>query len=196
MLQLKTLAFLFSIISFSSTLSAQSIYQIDPTHTFVNFEVERFMVGEVTGRFNEFQGSVQYNPDDVKQTNIDVTIQVKSIDTGLELRDGHLKSNIWLDAEKYPEIKFRSKKVYLSGEQILIDADLTIHGTTREVTFPMVVKGPFKDPTQANTIGLTADLIINREDFGILMDKKMTNGHLFIGNEVKISIRALAALKK
>ena len=196
MQQLKTLVFLFIVICFSQTVISQSTYQIDPTHTFVNFEVERFMVGEVTGRFNEFEGSVVYDPDDLAQANIDVTIQVKSIDTGLEIRDGHLKSNIWLNAEKYPEIKFKSKKVYLSGEQILIAADLTIHGITKELTFPVTIKGPFMDPTQTTTLGLSADLIINRQDFGILMDKKMINGHSFIGNEVKISIRALAALKE
>jgi len=182
--------------SISPSLFSQTTYQLDPVHTFINFGVERFMVGEVTGRFNEFEGTVVYNPENPGQTAIDVSIKVKSIDTGLEMRDGHLKSNIWLNAEKYPEIRFKSKKLFKSEEGTQITADLTIHGVTQEVTFPITIKGPFTDPTQTNTLGLSADVVINRQDFGISMDKKMVNGHLFIGNEVRIGIRALAMLSE
>lgn len=178
----------------STTTTAQHTYQLDPIHTFVNFGVERFMVGEVTGHFNEFSGTIHYNPKDISQTNISATIQVESIDTGFETRDGHLKSSIWLDAENYPDMVFKSKKVDLVEEQLMITADLTIHGVTKELTFPVDVKGPFDDPTKNTTLGLSADLQINRQDFGITFSKKMDNGHLFIGNEVLISIRALAVL--
>ncbi|MEM9545923.1 MAG: YceI family protein [Bacteroidota bacterium] len=195
MQHLKSLLFTFLITGFSIPLSAQTTYQLDPGHTFVNFGVERFMVCEVTGRFNEFAGTIAYHPDDISQTFIDVTIDVKSIDTGLEIRDGHLKSAIWLDADNHPNMTFKSKKVEQSEDQMMITADLTIRGVTREVTFPMKIKGPFKDPTQATTLGLSADAVINRQDFGISMDKKMMNGHSFIGDEVKISIRALAMIK-
>ncbi len=189
---LKSVVFILLISSFSIALFGQTSYQLDTAHTFVNFGVERFMVGEVTGRFNGFEGTVVYNPEDLSQTTIDVTISVKSIDTGLDIRDGHLKSAIWLDAENHPKMTFKSKKIAQSEGQTMITADLTIRGITQEVTFPVVMKGPFKDPTQANTLGLSADLIVNRQDFGISMDKKMMNGHSFIGDEVKISIRALA----
>ncbi len=194
MQKLTTLFFVLLFFSISQTLFSQTTYQLDPTHTFINFGIERFMVGEVTGRFNEFEGTVVYNPEDLSHTVIDVSIKVKSIDTGLEVRDGHLKSNIWLNAEKYPEMTFKSKKVFMSEGQTQIIADLTIHGVTQEIAFPITVKGPFTDPTQSNTLGLSADIVVNRQDFGITMDKKMINGHLFIGNEVRISIRALAAI--
>lgn len=196
MQKLNTLFFSLLFFAISQSLTAQKTYQLDPTHTFINFGVERFMVGEVTGRFNEFSGTIVYNPEDLSQTRMDVSIKVKSIDTGLEVRDGHLKSNIWLDAEKYPEIKFKSKKVFISDGRTQVTADLTIHGITNEVTFPITIKGPFKDPTQTNTLGLSGEVMVNRQDFGISMDKVMTNGHLFIGNEVRISIRALAFLEK
>ncbi len=179
-----------------NSLTAQTTYQLDIPHTFINFGVERFMVGEVTGRFNEFEGKVIYNPEDLSQTIIDVTIKTESIDTGFEVRDGHLKGNTWLDVEKFPRINFKSKKIFLVDDQTQITADLTIHGVTKEVTFPLTIKGPFVDPTKSNSIGLSGELIINRQDFGIIFSKKMDNGHLFIGNEVKINIRALAISKK
>ena len=190
------LLLLFLFVTITSSINAQTTYQIDKIHTFVNFGVERFMVGEVTGRFNDFVGTVVHNTENILQTKINVSIDVKSIDTGFEVRDGHLKSNIWLDAEKYPEITFTSKSLEKTEENLMLTADLTIHGITREVTFPISIKGPFVDPTQSNTIGLSGELIVNRQDFGISMDKKMLNGHSFIGDDVKISIRALAAETK
>ena len=192
MSRLFVLSIFFFIASNIST-NAQTTYQLDKIHTFVNFGVERFMVGEVTGRFNDFEGTVVYNSEDPQQTEITVSIDVKSIDTGFEVRDGHLKSNIWLDAEKYPEITFTSKSIQIETDNLMLTADLTIHGITKEVTFPILIKGPFVDPTQSNTIGLSGELVVDRQDFGISMDKKMLNGHSFIGDEVKISIRALAA---
>ena len=192
MSRLFVLSIFFFIASNIST-NAQTTYQLDKIHTFVNFGVERFMVGEVTGRFNDFEGTVVYNSEDPLQTEITVSIDVKSIDTGFEVRDGHLKSNIWLDAEKYPEITFTSKSIQIETDNLMLTADLTIHGITKEVTFPILIKGPFVDPTQSNTIGLSGELVVDRQDFGISMDKKMLNGHSFIGDEVKISIRALAA---
>ena len=187
MKNLTVLFLLFSLIH----LNAQENYQLDPAHTFINFGVERFMVGEVTGRFTDFSGTITYNKDDLSQLDIEVSIKVVSIDTGLEVRDGHLKSNIWLDALKYPEIHFKSKKVQVVDNQTIMTGDLSIHGVTQEITFPFTFKGPFKDPTQSLTIGLAADLTINRQDYGITFSRKMDNGHLFIGNEVKLNIRAL-----
>ena len=181
---------------YQSITIAQTTFIIDPTHTFINFGVERFMVGEVTGRFNDFEGSIDFDGENVENTSIAVKIKTNSIDTGFEVRDGHLKSEIWLDAEKYPEILFNSKGFTQMDGEMTITADLTIHGVTNEVTFPVEIKGPFKDPTQSNTLAITGEVVINRQDYGISFGKMMDNGHLFIGNDVKISIRALAAEAK
>lgn len=192
----KTYILFFLLLGSITSTQAQQTFQLDSGHTFINFAVERFMVGEVTGRFNEFSGTIQFDENDWSKFQAEVSIKVESIDTGLEVRDGHLKSDIWLDAAKYPEITFKSKKVEMEEEQLFMTADLTIHGTTQEIRFPFTLKGPFTDPTKSLTIGLTTDLIVNRQDYGIAFSRKMDNGHLFIGNEVKISIRALAAAAK
>ena len=89
---MKSILFCFvSLFLFCFPNQEVQIYQLDPTHTFINFKVERFMVGEVSGRFNEFKGEIQYNPDDLSSFKADVTIQTKTIDTGIIV---HFKSNI------------------------------------------------------------------------------------------------------
>lgn len=154
------------------------------------------MVGEVSGRFNEFKGEIHYNPDDLSSFKADVTIQTKTIDTGMEVRDGHLRGKIWLDVETYPEIRFASKKLEQKEDQLMLTADLTIHGVTKEVVFPIEILGPFKDPTQTTSLGLKGGLTINRQDYGIAFSRLMDNGKLFIGNEVRIDIQALAVVPK
>ena len=186
----KALLFAFAASCWSQSHSQQ--FQLDPGHTLIEFNVERFMVGEVTGKFNEFDGYVTI--DDANQVEaVQVTIQATSLDTDHEVRDGHLKSAIWLDTENYDQISFASSGIRKDGDQLWIDGTLTIKDQSNEVSFPFELKGPFKDPTGMTTIGLSGDLIIDRQDYGIQFSRLMDNGELFIGNEVRIRIRALAA---
>lgn len=177
-----------------STL-AQDSFQLDKGHTLVEFNVARFMVGEVTGKFRDFDGTVTLNSkQDLESANI--TIVTKSLDTDHEVRDGHLRSQIWLDTETHEQITFVSDRVWKKGDVQYISGKLTIRGIENDVEFPYEMQGPFKDPTGMMTVGLKGDLTINRQDYGIKFSKLMDNGELFIGNEVNIRIRALAALKK
>ena len=175
---------------YSSVTDAQE-YSLDPGHTLIEFNVERFMVGEVTGKFREYEGKVFINNEGFLE-KASVTIKAASLDTDHEVRDGHLRSAIWLDAEKYTELSFVSTNVRQEGDELWVDGDLTIKDQTNTVSFPFELKGPFKDPTGVTTVGLTGDLAINRQDYGITFSRLMDNGELFIGNEVKIRIRALA----
>jgi len=166
-------------------------FKLDPGHTLIEFNVERFMVGEVTGKFNDFEGLIRLDQND-ELKDAYVTIQTESLDTDHDVRDGHLKGGTWLDVENYPEIKFESSNIKQENNQFWIEGDLTIKGQTKKMVIPFELKGPFVDPTGATTIGLTGDLVINRQDFGIQFSRVMDNGELFIGNEVRIRIRALA----
>ena len=177
-------------LSFNDTTDT---YTLDTGHTYIGFDVERFLVGEVTGRFNEFSGNVTMKGDNPESLKVDIEIKTGSLDTNNETRDGHLKGQIWLDTNAYPEITFVSNSVKKnSGGNYVMEGDLTIRGITKRIQFPVEMLGPFKDPTQKVAIGIKADLVIDRFDFGILFNKKMDNGSFFIGNEVKIKIRALA----
>jgi len=179
-----------------SFISNTDPYVIDLGHTYIGFDVERFWVGEVSGRFNEFSGDVTINGDDLSSLQANITISVSSLDTNHPTRDGHLTGEIWLDAAKYPEIKFVSKEVVKDNNQYVMKGDLTIRDITKAIEFPVTLAGPYKDPTQKTTIGIKADLEIDRFDYGISFNRKLDNGELFIGNIVKLKIRALAEAKK
>ena len=169
-------------------------YQLDPSHTLIAFNVERFMVGEVTGKFKSFEGSISVSEGQL--ATAEVTINTKTLDTDHDIRDGHLKGEMWLDVERHGEIRFVSGGVKSLDGRMWMDGNLTIKGITKQVSFPFEMKGPFRDPTGAMTIGLVGDLEINRQDYGITFSKTMDNGELFIGNTVSISIRALAMQPK
>lgn len=183
-------------IHFGFTVITTEPYALDQGHTYIGFDVERFLVGEVSGRFNEFSADVSMEGNDYTTLQLDATIKVASIDSNNKTRDGHLKGSIWLDEANHPTIRFTSTSVEKkeSGTHMMA-GNFTIKGITKEVTFPIIVSGPFKDPTQQTAIGIKADFVINRFDFGINLDKKLRNGSFFIGKDVKIKIRALAYKK-
>ncbi|GAB5554157.1 MAG: YceI family protein [Saprospiraceae bacterium] len=183
------------LILLNTIAYSQSYFNLDPGHTLVQFNVERFMVGEVTGVFTKFQGKVTMDEQDHLQ-DVQVVIAVKSLDSNHEIRDGHLKGAMWLDADNFPEITFQSIETYNKEGQQFLKGNLTIKDITKEVTFPYKKKGPFKDPTGTVAVGFSGDLTINRQDYGINFSKVMDNGALFIGNEVVIKIRALAIVDK
>lgn len=187
--------FTLTIILFTAFTVPKDSYVLDVGHTYIGFDVERFMVGEVSGRFNEFSASIEMEGEDFTTLQLDATIKVASIDSNNETRDGHLKAPIWLDEKNHPEIKFKSTSVEKDGEQYIMKGDFTIKGTTKSIAFPITLAGPFKGPTQSTTVGIKADLTINRFDYGINLSKKLKDGSYFIGKDVKIKIRALAVKK-
>ncbi len=183
-------------ISLSFTSDTSEKYGLDVGHTYIGFDVERFLVGEVTGRFNEFTGSLSMSGEDATSLQVNVTINTNSLDTNNDTRDGHLKSPMWLDTAQHEQINFTSKSVSKKGDSYEMSGELTIKGITKTVSFPVEILGPFQDPTKQTAIGIKADLMIDRFDYGIKFNKKMDNGSFFIGNEVKIKIRALAYKQK
>lgn len=190
---MKSLLYLFfvSVLLFSVQTEPTS-YRLDPGHTYVGFDVERFLVGEVSGRFNECEANIMMTGEDLTSLQVEATIQTNSLDSNNDIRDGHLKGEMWLHTEAHPTIHFRSTAVRQEGEQYIMSGDFTIKGITNQVEFPVEVLGPYKDPTQNVSLGLKAEFSIDRFDYGIQFNKTMDNGELFIGREVKIKIRALA----
>lgn len=192
--RLSVLFILFFILSgFQISKTTTDPYVLDVGHTHIGFDVERFLVGEVSGRFNDFSSVISMNGYDLTSLKLQAVIKVNSLDSNNDIRDGHLKGQLWLDAETYPDILFSSTSVHKTEKGgYRMSGKFTIKGITNTVEFPIEILGPFKDPTQKTTIGIKADFIIDRFDYGIKFNKKMDNGSFFIGNEVKIKIRALA----
>ena len=166
------------------------VYDIDPTHSSAHFSVRHLMISNVKGEFTKVSGTATYDPDDPKASKVEATIDVASLHTRDEQRDGHLKSADFFDLANFPDIKFVSKSVEPDGhDEYLVKGDMTIHGVTHEVT--LQVEGPtpeVKDPWGNLKAGATATTKINRKDFGLTWNASLETGGVLVGEEVKINL--------
>lgn len=165
-------------------------YKIDPAHSGAEFVVRHMMISNVRGGFTKVEGTIEYDPANVGATKIDATIDASSIDTREPQRDAHLKSADFLDAEKFPAITFKSKKVESAGDgELKIAGDLTIHGATKEVV--LEVDGPTpeaKDPFGNVRVGASAKTKIKRSEFGLTWNAALETGGFLVGDDLKIEL--------
>ncbi len=185
--------FAVAVLSFVFAVAAQADeYILDTGHSSINFAVTHLMVSETKGGFTDYRGIVKYDPADVSKTEVDVTIQVASLNTHLEARDNHLRSADFLDAEKFATITFRTTMAKKEDDgTVTLVGDLTLHGVTIKVSIPVKITGPVKSPMGGEVIGLSGEFIVNRSEFGVAWNKDMEGG-VVVGNDVKVSINAEA----
>jgi polyisoprenoid-binding protein YceI len=174
----------------SSVAYAADTYNIDPAHTSIGFSVRHLGLSNVKGQFKEFAGVIVL--DDGKITEASGTIQAKSVDTGVQQRDSHLRTADFFDATNYPTITFKTKRVEMTGGQIILVADFTMRGVTKELRLPANLVGPAKDPWGNLRVGLGAKTKLNRMDYGIKYHQALETGVLAVGEEVELEINAEA----
>lgn len=175
------------------TLPAAGTYVLDPTHTRVGFVARHLMVTKVRGSFREFEGAITVGADAGTST-AQATIQTASIDTGTADRDAHLVSGDFLEVEKYPTITFGNARVVSQrGARFTVVGDLTIKGTTREVTLDVELDGVAKDPWGNEKLAVTASTEIDREDFGMTWNVALETGGVLVSKKIRIEIEAQAA---
>lgn len=162
-------------------------YEIDPSHSVVEFVVRHLGLAKVRGRFNEFTGTIQIS-DDPGASQVHVTIDAASIDTRDAKRDEHLRSPDFLDAATYPSLEFHSTAVRRMGDDWQVDGDLTIRGVTRPVTLDLEFEGAAKDPWGMSRIGCSAVTEVNREDFGLTWNQALETGGFLVGKQVRIEL--------
>lgn len=174
----------------ATAAAADSVWEIDPAHSSVQFSVRHMMVSNVRGEFRKVTGTVRGDEKQPTQAQVEATIDTNSIDTRNEKRDGHLKSPDFLDTEKYPTMTFRSKKIEQNGDgRYRVVGDLTLHGVTREVTLDVDgPSAPVKDPMGNVRAGAQATAKLNRRDFGIAWSKSLDGGGVMVGDEVNVTI--------
>ena len=154
-------------------------------------------ISNVAGNFTKVTGSVVLNEKDIAQSQVLASIDVSSVDTRVEARDKDLKSPTFFDVEKYPTIEFKSKRIVSSGGKLQVIGDLTIHGTTREVTLDADGPTPeLTDPWGNWRRGISATTTINRKDFSLVYNNLLKTGEAVIGDNVKIQIDAELVKKK
>jgi len=186
-----------ALLATLSALAQTSNWNIDPAHSTAQFTVRHLGISNVTGNFTKVTGSVVLNEKDITQSQVAASIDVNSVDTRVEMRDKDLRSPNFFDVEKYPAIEFKSKRIVSSGGKLQVIGDLTIHGTTHEVTLD--VDGPtpeVTDPWGNSRRGLSATTTINRKDFNLLYNSLLKTGEAAIGDNVKIQIDAEVVKKK
>ncbi len=179
-----------ALVAAAGSARAADTYNIDPAHTTVGFAVTHLVINTVHGKFTDFAGSVSLDGTAVQEAK--ATIQAKSINTGIEKRDNHLRSADFFDVQAHPTITFQSKRVEQKGGESVVHGDFTIHGVTKEIALPIKVKGPIKDPWGNMRVGLEAKTKINRTDFGLKWNQVLEAGGVMVGNEVEIEINAEA----
>ena len=187
----KALGFVVTALLFHSITFAADTYKIDPAHTSVTFSVRHFGINSVKGKFKEFDGALVLDGETLKEAN--GTIQVKSVDTGVEKRDDHLRTADFFDATKYPTITFKTKRVEKGGGgQPVLIADFTMRGVTKELQLPAKISKPTKDPWGGVRVGLEAKTKLNRKDYGINYHEVLETGVMAVGEEVELEINAEA----
>lgn len=162
-------------------------YEIDASHSVVEFVVRHLGLSRVRGRFNEFAGTLHIG-DDVESSSVQATIQAASIDTRDADRDAHLRGGDFLDVEANPTLEFRSTALRHEAGQWLLDGELTIAGTTRPVTLDVDFEGGAKDPWGNTRVGFEAETKVNREDFGLTWNQALETGGWLVGKEVKLEL--------
>ena len=169
---------------------ATTKWVLDPTHSEVEFKIKHMMISTVTGNFKKFDASVETEGEDFTTAKVTFTVDVDSIDTKNEQRDGHLKSVDFFDAANFPQFKFVATKYENvdNDGSYEVYGDLTIRGITRNEKFDAEFGGVIKDPWGNTRAGLTITGKINRKDFGLTWSGATETGSLIVSEDVKIHV--------
>ena len=162
-------------------------WAIDTVHSEVGFSVRHMMVSKVRGKFTKFSGEI-VTAEDPLASSVTAEIDLASIDTGNEQRDGHLRSIDFFDVENHPLMTYRSTGLRILDDGYVLDGDLTIRGVTKSVPLTLEINGFGPDAFGGTRVGFTATGEINRQDFGVSWNAALEAGGFTLGDEVTISI--------
>jgi polyisoprenoid-binding protein YceI len=176
----------------ATTLSQipSAVYNVDPSHSSVGFEVKHMGIATVRGRFGTFEGKIDATGD---APVLEGTVDTATIDTGDANRDGHLKGPEFFDADQQPTISFHSTatEVGAAGE-ITLRGEITIKGITKPLELTGEVAENGQDPWGNERIGLELSSGIDRREFDLKWNQTLPNGNLLVANEVKLLVSVSA----
>ncbi len=169
-------------------------WKIDTTHSDVAFSVRHMMVSKVKGKFTTFDATI-VTAEDPTQSSVTAEIDLSSINTGNEQRDGHIKSADFFDVATFPTMTYRSTALTADGSDWLLEGELTLHGVTKSVPLKLELNGFTADPYGGERAGFSATAELNRRDFGIDISMPMDGGGVVVGDKISISIEIEAVLE-
>jgi polyisoprenoid-binding protein YceI len=177
----------------TSTISEQiptGTYAVDPSHSSVGFEVRHMGIATVRGAFRRFQGTIDASGE---QPVLSGTVEVASVDTGDEQRDGHLTAPDFFDAEQYPEITFHTTSINEAAQDKLrLSGEITIKGVTRPIELTGTAAEGGTDPWGNERVGFEVEGVIDRREFDLKWNQTLPNGNLLVSNEVKLLVSVSA----
>ena len=191
----RTLAMLALASGLAGSANAADTLVIDRVHSEASFQVRHF-VSKVRGRFTDFSGTIVADQAKPEASSVEFTIKTASIDTDQPNRDKHLQSADFFDAEKFPEITFKSTSVKSAGkDKFAVTGNLTMHGVTKQITLPVTYLGSVGAGKDAKH-GFEAITTVNRKDYGIVWNKALDNGGYMLGDDVTVTVNIKAGPRK
>lgn len=170
-------------------------FVIDPTHSEIGFTARHAMVTKVRGSFTEFSGTAS-SEENLNNAQINVEIDVNSVDTRNADRDGHLKTGDFFEVEKFPKITFTSTEVTAKDDETLVvTGDLTIKDVTKSVTIDFEFNGEAVDPFGNTRVGFEGQTTINRQDFGLNFNAALETGGVLVSEKIALNFD-ISAIKQ
>ncbi len=166
-------------------------WQLDPVHSSVDFSVKHMMMTTVRGHFRSVQATLRGDRDHPEQAGVETTIEVASIDTGTADRDAHLRSADFFDAERFPRITFRSRRIEgdtpkQEGDCFRVAGDLTIRDSTLELVLDCEYQGRGTDPWGKTRAGFSFHAELDRREWGLRWNQALETGGVLVANKVRI----------
>lgn len=171
------------------------VWTVDASHSEVGFSARHLMVSKVKGRFTQYDATVTVAPN-VLDSTVQATVQMDSVETRDEQRDGHLKSADFFHAEEHPVMTFTSTGIRENGSDFYLDGDLTIKNVTHPVTFDLEFNGVSGDPWGGVRAGFSAETEINRKDWGLEWNVALETGGVLVGEKIKLTLEIEAVAPK
>jgi polyisoprenoid-binding protein YceI len=176
--------------------TATRTWAIDGAHSNVEFAVKHMMIATVKGSFQQVEGTVAFDEARPEAASVNARIDASSITTHNEMRDNHLRTNDFFNAEKWPHITFDSTRVEPAGAgEYKVYGDLTVRDVTKPVVLHTEYEGQIKDGYGKQRAAFTATTEINRKEFGINWNAALEAGGVAVGDKVKITLHIAAVLQ-
>jgi polyisoprenoid-binding protein YceI len=176
------------------TVLPTGTWNVDPAHSNVEFTVKHLGIATVRGAFNEFEGAFEVGDDGTAHAR--GTVNVASVDTNEETRDGHLRSEDFFHAEVHPELSFESTDIVaLDDDSFEIHGNLTMRGVTRPISLRAELQGTETDPWGNERVALEVRGQLNRADWGLTYNQMLGSGNMLVSDKVKL-ILDISAVKQ
>jgi polyisoprenoid-binding protein YceI len=180
----------------TGVMSAQATqWKIDAMHSEADFAIQHLAISTVHGSFHGLSGVITLDPADVAKSSVEATIPVATVDTGVTPRDNDLKSPRFFDATQFPTMTFKSTSLRKAGDHYDVTGDLTLHGVTKQVVLKLEELGKPQTGMDGKSVhrGFTATTTVNRKDFGLSFNGRLSSGDAVLSDEVRIEIDIDAA---